>query len=397
MMKNRIVSIMFSKIYRWHILPLFVFALLILLTPSAVHADGGAPNLAYVAGATKGIAVIDVSQQKVTGNIAIPGDPHTILLSVDARFLYVTQPQMGQVAILSAKTGETICTAQIAGQPALMALDPGSNTLYTAGNGASSVSALDATNCNIKHTFQTNGPVYGLAIAMVGSGVSGSTGNQLWIANGNSLTIFDDLQGQQIGNIAIPGGPQYVIIPPGGTVYVTTRQNSVVGVDLTTHKIIPLITGGTYGPMDYDANTGEVYVPDQQNNRLIVLTPVNAGFTTPHEPNRVIDLGVQPKSVAITSDGQLGFVALARGNVAMLDIPGRQIITTIFVGGNPHFIITGLYPPAIGNTPQQASILTTILNVAAYIFVIALLIVPILLFRRYARTHGSSDEAEKNE
>jgi len=380
---------MFSEIYRKLIVPWLVFITLLLLTPRAAHADGGAPNLAYISGTAKGVTIFDVAQQKITGNIPATGDPHTILLSTDGRFLYAAQPQNGRVSVIVAKTGETLCTASIPGQPTLLALDPGLNILYAAGNGASSVSALDPTNCAVKHTFQTDGPVYGLAVAVVGSGISGSTGNQLWIASDDSLTIFDDLYGQRIGSVPIAGGPQYLIVPPGATVYVTTRQGSIVAVDLNNHQVISLITGGTYGTMDYDANTGEIYVPDQQHNRIIVLTPINAGFTLPHEPARMIDFKASPQAVAITSDGQLGFVALSDGNLAMLDIPGRQLISTTFVGGKPHFIITGLYPPAIGTTPQQTSVLNSVLNVAAYVFVIVLLVVPIFLFRRYSKAHDT--------
>jgi len=110
--------------------------------------------------------------------------------------------------------------------------------------------------------------------------------------------------------------------------------------------------------MDYDANTGEVYVPDRQHNQLDVLDPVTAGTTVmPPEPGRIIRLSSSPQSVAITSDGQLGFVALSNGQVLMLDIPGRSIVTSIAVGGTPHFIITGLYPPVYSppSTPQQAA------------------------------------------
>jgi hypothetical protein len=118
-----------------------------------------------------------------------------------------------------------------------------------------------------------------------------------------------------------------------------------------------------------------------------VLTPLSSGSTPlPTEPNHTYNLGVPPQSIAITSDGQLGFVALDGGNVAMVDIPGKQIVDTIFVGGNPHFIITGLYPPLVGTTPQQASTWTTVINILAYAFVAALLIIPILLFRRFSRT-----------
>ena len=52
----------------------FVLAFLSLFAVPAAHADGGAPNLAYVAGTSHGISIIDVSQQKVTGSISVTGD-----------------------------------------------------------------------------------------------------------------------------------------------------------------------------------------------------------------------------------------------------------------------------------------------------------------------------------
>src|SRR5690242_21282107 len=82
-----------------------VFAALLLCFPPRVHADGGAPNLAYVAGTIQGIGIIDVAQQRVTGTISVGGDPYTILLSPDGRFLYVTQPAVRRIAVVAAKTG----------------------------------------------------------------------------------------------------------------------------------------------------------------------------------------------------------------------------------------------------------------------------------------------------
>ncbi|MBV9257146.1 MAG: YncE family protein [Ktedonobacteraceae bacterium] len=371
----------------------FAIALPALLLPITVHADGGAPNLAYVAGTDHGISVIDIGQQKITRTINSGSTPHTVLLSLDGSFLYVTEPQQGQLAVLAANNGNEICHADIPGQPSLLTIDSGSNTLFTAGNGASSVSAIDPTNCKIKHTFQTDGPVYGIAIAAVGSSLSGDTGNQLWVSAGNSLTTFDDVTGKVIGSITIPGGPRYITIPPGATIYVTTQNGTVQAVDLTTRKVSQLVTGGQYGPMDFNENTGEVFVPDQAHNQLVVITPVNAGFALPHEPGRVIKTSSQPASIAITSDGQFGFVALAGGGVAMLDIPGRALVNTFHVGGNPQFIITGLYPPAVPqNSPQS-----NLLNIGAYVLVIGLIIVPLLLFRRYARTRSKTEMESKGD
>ena len=377
-----------SKIYWPNALLVFTFLLLSLFLSGLqhVHADGGAPNLAYVSGTAKGISVIDIGQQKVTGNFTIDSDPKTIYLSLDGRFLYVTRPTSGQVSMLATKTGQTICSAKVPGQPSLLVFDPGLNVLYTAGNGGNSVTALDPSNCTIKQIIHMNSPVFGLAIAIIGSGAPGETTNQLWVADATSLNVFENRR--LLGNIQIPGGPQYITIPPGFTAYVTTKLGSVYAVDITSRKLSPpLISGGSFGPMDYNAFTSEVYIPDMLNKKIDVLSPIFPGtYTLPREPNYSIHLGVVPQSIAITSDGQLGFIALAGGNVAMLDIPGKHIVNTIPVGGSPQFIITGLYPPLIGTTPQEASTWGTIINIAAYVLVIGLLIVPIILFRRYART-----------
>src|SRR5690349_5295989 len=145
---------------------LLVFTLMSFYCPPQAHADGGAPNLAYVSGTSSGVSVIDVGQAKVTKTIAVAGDPHTILLSQDGGFLYVSQPMVERVSVIKAKTGQTLCNAHLPGEPTLLTLDTDTNTLFAAGNGAAQVNALDPTNCVIQRTFQTKSPVYGLAVAL---------------------------------------------------------------------------------------------------------------------------------------------------------------------------------------------------------------------------------------
>jgi hypothetical protein len=90
-----------------------------------------------------------------------------------------------------------------------------------------------------------------------------------------------------------------------------------------------------------------------------VLTPIDPGQAgmarLPKEPNRIIRTGVAPMAVAITNDGLLGIVALQGGSVAMFDLIGRHLVYSVSVGGAPHFIITGLYPPSIVSTPLKVT------------------------------------------
>ncbi len=330
-------------------------------SPLSVRADGGAPNLAYVSGTPFGVSVIDVLQGKVTKIIPVAGDPHTILLSLDGRFLYVTQPGLEQVTTILAETGRPVCTAHLPGEPALLVLDQYSNILYAAGSGGARVTALDPTTCAVQHVFKTE---------------------------------------QQVGKIPIPGGPQYLSLPPGETVYVTTRQGTVDAVEIKTRAVNQLLSGGVFGPMDYDANTNEVYVPDKKNNLLAVLTPVFAGTTLPKEPNRVIHTTIPPEAVAITSDGLLGFVALQGGRVAMLDLLARHIVHTISVGGTPRFIITGLYPPSIASTPpkaslQQKTMQSSVVNIVFYGLAMVLFIFLLFLLLHFRKRQGLSPKSKE--
>src|SRR5712691_2176419 len=52
--------------------PFMLLLLVGLLSPTA-HADGGAPQLAYVAGTAQGISVIDIARRRVTGSITVAG------------------------------------------------------------------------------------------------------------------------------------------------------------------------------------------------------------------------------------------------------------------------------------------------------------------------------------
>ena len=384
---------------------LILFLLSGLFTRMAL-ADGGAPQLAYVAGAAQGIGIIDIAQRRVTGTISVAGDPHTALLSLDGHALYVTQPALGRVAIIDAKTKKTICTANIPGQPSLLALSLDTTVLYVAGQGDTSVRALNPDTCAVERTFETHQAVYGIAVAAsTAPDATPLTPNQLWITGTTSLTVYE-VNGHLLGSVPVAGGPQYISIPGGFTAYVTTREGSVVAVDLNSRRVIgTLLRGGQYSSMDYNAITGEVYVPDQRHNLLDVLTPVTIGTQPlPQEPARVIHLDSSPQSVAITSDGQLGFVALANGKVTMLDIPGRSTIASIPVGGTPHFIITGLYPPAAtasSTTQPTTTVPSTGAPFDSLLLVISLGLAVILLtslfwlWWRYAQRRTRSSHSDK--
>src|SRR5438105_3007796 len=362
---------------------LFLLCLLWLSRAHTASADGGAPDLAYIAGTAPGVSVIDIAQQRVSRTLSVDGDPRTILLSSDGRFLYTTQPAQGRVSVLDAASGKIQCSIPIPGRPTLLALAPFDEALYVAGNDDTHVRAIDPSACKLQQTFPTPGPVSGLAVAILTTIFPKSPGYQLVVATAKTLSVFDS-SGKSLINIPLPAEPQYLSFPPGSTVYLTTRQGTVLAVDLSTHHVTsPLLTGGMFGPMDFDDSTNEIYVPDLQHQQIDVLTPIASRTDTrPPEPNHVIHMEGMPEAIAITSGGQLGFVALHDGRVVMLDIPGRQVVTTIPVGGHPHFIITGLCPGLCpSSTPQTIPQQTTQPDFTwlGYVFLAIMLLSALLL------------------
>ena len=80
---------------------------------------------------------------------------------------------------------------------------------------------------------------------------------------------------------------------------------TVVAVDLNTLQVSPpLLTGGEFGTMDYNAITLEVYVPDLEAKQIDILSPITVGTVLPpQEPERVIRLNASPQAVAMGGDG----------------------------------------------------------------------------------------------
>ncbi|GLV55292.1 hypothetical protein KDH_21390 [Dictyobacter sp. S3.2.2.5] len=360
---------------------------LLVAAPSPARADGGAPNLAYVAGSAAGISVIDVAQKAVSRTIAVKSDPHTVLLSPDGRYLYVTQPQLGQVMILAAGTGNTICTAALPGQPQFLALDVNSSSLYVGGSGSDRVTDLDTGNCKSRRVFQAPAPIAGVALALAQINLADGQDTQLWATTTHGIAIFNAQNGKSLRYISLQDEPRALAIPPGRTAYITTRQGNIIAIDTNSYQNTNVITGGSYGPMDFDESTGEVYVPDALHDQLDVLSPVVVGYKHPHEPERTWSFASAPQSVAITNDGQLGFVALAGGQVAMLDLPGKQTVINLHVGGAPRFIITGLYPPLAPLNPQEATLSGILITIGADALLAVMLIAPTVyfLYRRFGR------------
>lgn len=351
---------------------LFILLAAALPTSPRALADGGAPNLAYVAGAGSGgdgLAIVDVNQRKVTATIPIGGAPASVVLSTDSRFAYVTESGADGIAVVDAQSHKVVATIPVGRGPQALALDLSRQPtpLVVAVSGDDAVAFVDPDKRQVLAKIAVGRHPTGVAVALPGSGITETDPNdaEVYVANaqGDSVSVVSTQLRRVIATVPVPGGPSAVVVPAsGGVAYVGTQSGSVVAVSLSAHVVLGTLLpagGGPVGQMDYDAVTGQIYVPRPAHGDVAVLRPTSdtAGVPDaklPAEPVRTLAFPGGPAAVAITFDGALGFVTERdAGRVEMLDVASRKSLATLDVGGTPRGVVTGSYPPALGR--QQAT------------------------------------------
>jgi YVTN family beta-propeller protein len=342
-----------------------------LVAPGRARADGGAPNLAYIVGggaSGQDLVIIDIAQRRVIGRVPLRGDPRAVALSVDGQFAYVLQAAKRRVDIIDARSQREVGALPVGTAPQGMALDTlATGYLYVTNSGSDTMTVLDPTARQVLATIPVGKHPMGVAVASPEAGIRDPNDPEVYVANADSdtVSVISETRQQVEATIPAPGGPLSVVVPaPGGAAYVTTRAGTVLALDLAKHALLGTLfrlKGNGAGAMDYDAATGEIYVPDRLSAVVDVLQPVPANGTgvvstvLPAEPARTLSFGGGPAAAAITFDGALGFVAERdAGRVAIFDVATYATLATLNVGGAPQAIITGAYPPVAASTPPVA-------------------------------------------
>lgn len=376
--------------------------------------DGGAPNLAYVVGGGangRDLVIIDVAKRAVTGRVSFAAAPSSIALSIDAHDAYVTLPSAGEVAVVDAAR-KTVAASIPVGAGPMMAVrwySRGTVVLFVTVSGKNEVAIVNPDTRHILATIPVGAYPSGEALATQGSGIVDTDINdaELYVANTDSGTVSVISTNQQkvIATIPIPGQPLQVVVPAtGGIAYVATTMGAVYALSLARHTLLGMLlqlpSGHAAGQMDYDAITGQIYVPDPAGGVVEVLAPVTDNGADqpvhfPPEPARTLTIPGSPSAVAITFDGALGFVAeQSSGQVAMLDGASHQTLATIAVGGAPVAILTGAFPPP---APAQTTHTAIFVGIGIGIIVI-LALAPggfFLWRRRAAQPHDIIKTKEK--
>ncbi|MGH2501350.1 MAG: YncE family protein, partial [Ktedonobacterales bacterium] len=105
--------------------------------------DGRYAYVACYLGAA--IAIIDIAQQALVGQIALPplARPYGLGVSLDGHYLYASDNFSGRLYTLDALARRALTSTQVGLRPALIARSPDGTRLYVANGGSHDLSTLD--------------------------------------------------------------------------------------------------------------------------------------------------------------------------------------------------------------------------------------------------------------
>jgi outer membrane protein assembly factor BamB len=182
--------------------------------------------------------------------------------------------------------------------------------------------------------------------------------------DGNSATVVDGPSGKLVGNIKLPGGPEYAATDGHGMIYANIEDKSlVVAIDLKTMKIVrqwPLAPCSSPSGLAIDRRNNRLFsgchnkvmaISDAIAGKVITTVPIGGGV----DANR-FDPGTRT-AFSSNGDGTLTVVSqdtpdkyTVKGNVTT-----QRGARTMALDYKTHtiYLVTADFAPAVGNARPQ--------------------------------------------
>jgi YVTN family beta-propeller protein len=242
--------------------------------------------------------------------------PGMILLSPDGAYLYVSDSTEKSVRVVRTSDNTLSDTVSVGGDPLSLSLTADGKYLYVV------YLSFGGPNNNIRGYYlaviQTSDNTVADTVSLgsydgSGGGTVLPDGKYVYIANKDrdSVSVLQTSDNTVIDTISVGDGPSKPITTPNGDyVYVTNRSSLTISViqtsDNTVIKSIPI--GANPQGMAFTKTGDYLYVAEQSPDTVSVIRTSDNTITA------TIPVGLNPTDVAVTPDGKYAYV-VNRGSV----------------------------------------------------------------------------------
>lgn len=274
----------------------------------------------------------------VARHLAVGNGPHEAAISPDGRTAVVTiygaQIPGSQLAVIDLERDTVIRTIELA------PYTRPHGVVFLADRNDRVVVTSESTQ-NIVLVDLNTGAMEAIATGARGSHMVAvnAAGTRGWTANvaDNSVSELDLVRRRLIRSFAVPLRPEGIAVTPDGAeVWVGSNETGAVSVVSTASGSIIATLTETRFPYRLTAfpNGRRIAIVDGMGNRLVI-----ADVAT-HAIVGGIDL-VSPRGVAIAPDSRTGYVTLAEGALAIVDLEAMAVLRTVAVQASPDGVAVG--------------------------------------------------------
>lgn len=167
--------------------------------------------------------------------------PIAVVAAADGRSLFVANADAEQIAVVDAGSGEQVRVVALPGQPHGLVLSPDGATLYvTCGGLRGTVQLVDVPGGQIRGGIPVGHTPTGLCISR--------DGKRLYVCNrfNNDVSVVDTVARRELGRVSVTREPvAAAITPDGNTVFVANLLPADASVGATVSAVITAIDADT--------------------------------------------------------------------------------------------------------------------------------------------------------
>jgi YVTN family beta-propeller protein len=241
-----------------------------------------------------GIGVFDVASGKLVKMLKSGSDPEEFDISLDGKFLYVSNEDASGVSILDLTTEQIVATLPTGEEPEGVKVSPDGKSVYATSEDAGVVYKIDAATAKV------------------------------------------------VGSLKVGRRPRTIAVMPDNRMAWTNAENdgTVVYFDTQTNKVVETISLGEAGvvkPMAVllSKDASKLYVSTGRGKKLFILDTATRKVETSFE------VGQRPWGIALSPDGKTLYTANGPSNdISVVDLATKAVTKKIRVGDSPWGAIT---------------------------------------------------------
>ena len=258
--------------------------------------------------AQKTITDVDPVSGKVMNSAQLEGVPTSVVFSWDEQWLFVSEPDQGYVAVISARTLKESSRltrpefkrAANSSFPLALAVTPDYKKLYVAVPGGLDV--FDQRVLVYAPTFHQPDKKIALADEDGQRLLAHGPSSKLYYALGkaNQVAVVDTNTDKVLKTIAVKGGPMDVAFMIGGEAWVASADGSVSIIDINKDEVVKTIETGGKGAVQIDIapDVRFLAVSHDESGDVSILQPITKAVAG------TVKIGKGPLSVAFEPAGR---------------------------------------------------------------------------------------------